>query len=294
MIIYNTKNSVGLGIDMDGMEAKAWTTLTENYRVFSEIATMNAEKRLRATELQNGMDFLKHVEDLREKWKSATEKGAKIDDLAFRTILIASLPESWNTVVVGLYAMTKSKDAIAALMTYWDRLVSQKQKSGILATALQTQSKPRLVCVNPNCQRSGHVIENCYWKGGGKEGLFPPNFQNKGKTPRTLPSNMPMQTATQTTTPAANVAASNTPQTQDQPQVTYTLSTMTVGARELVEDIGTYISRSKTISTYADSGATDHFFVNRKAFSDYEELRTPSKVVQHPRELLSGSLAMER
>lgn len=44
LIIYNTKNPVGLGINMDGTAAKAWTTLTKNYGVFSEIAAMNAEK----------------------------------------------------------------------------------------------------------------------------------------------------------------------------------------------------------------------------------------------------------
>ena len=87
---------------MDGMAANVWMTLTKNYGVFSEIATMNAKKQLHATELQDGIDFLKHVKDLREKWKSVTEKGAKIDNLAFRNILIASLPESWNAVVYML------------------------------------------------------------------------------------------------------------------------------------------------------------------------------------------------
>lgn len=97
------------------------------------------------------MDLVKHIEDLREKWKSVTEKGAKISDSTFRTIFMASLPESWNAVVAGLYAMTTTKDVIAALTVHWNRLVSQKQKAGVSATALQTQSKPRLVCINPNC-----------------------------------------------------------------------------------------------------------------------------------------------
>ncbi|KNZ82284.1 hypothetical protein J132_03800 [Termitomyces sp. J132] len=94
LIIYNTKNPIGLGIKMDGTAAEAWNTLKENYGEFSEIAAMMAEKRLCATEFTDGMDFTKHIEDLREKWKSATEKGAVIDDAAFQNILIASLPES--------------------------------------------------------------------------------------------------------------------------------------------------------------------------------------------------------
>lgn len=103
---------------MDASAVEAWKTLKENYGVFSEIAAMNAEKRLRATEFVDGMDFLKHVEDLREKWKVATERGAKISDTTFQTILISSLPESWNAVVAGVYVSTESKDVIAALTTH--------------------------------------------------------------------------------------------------------------------------------------------------------------------------------
>lgn len=271
LIIYNTKNPVGLGIKMDGSAAEAWTTLTENYGVFSEIAAINAEKRLRATEFSDGMDFLKHVEDLREKWRSATEKGAKIDDSTFRTILIASLPESWNAVVAGIYAKTESKDVIAALTVHWDRLVLQKQKAGISATALQTQTKPRLVCVNPNCRRNGHTIDNCYWRGGGKEGQFPPNFRNKNKMSRTPSSET--QTPATPAPPAANIAESTaqptmpTPQQNTQPHVTYALSAMSLPTGALTSKID--------VPTYADSGATDHFFVDRGMFTNYEELTSP-------------------
>ncbi|KAG6871147.1 hypothetical protein C0995_007768 [Termitomyces sp. Mi166 len=63
LIIYNTKNPIRLGIKMDGTVAEAWNTLKENY----EIAAMMAEKHLHATEFTDGMDFTKHIEDLREK-----------------------------------------------------------------------------------------------------------------------------------------------------------------------------------------------------------------------------------
>ena len=31
-------------------------------------------------------------------------------------------------------------------------------------------------CTNPNCNRCGHTIENCYWPGRRKAGQFPPGF----------------------------------------------------------------------------------------------------------------------
>ena len=53
LIVYNTKNPVGMGIRMDGTAADAWTALTDNYGVFLEIVVMNAKKRLQATEFQH-------------------------------------------------------------------------------------------------------------------------------------------------------------------------------------------------------------------------------------------------
>ncbi|KNZ77341.1 hypothetical protein J132_05769 [Termitomyces sp. J132] len=168
--------------------------------------------------------------------------------------------------------MRTLKDMVAALTIHWDRLTSQKQKAGISTTALQTQTnqlKPKLICINPNCKQSGHVIENCYWKGGGKEGQFPPNFQNRNKM-----SKSPVNNAATLNMPATNVVTSTMPQTseQPQPQVTYTLSAT---ATKDLEATGAYISKTKMVPTYANSGATDHFFVDRHVFTDYKELQNP-------------------
>lgn len=57
--------------------------LAKNHGVFSEIAMISVKKQLHVTKLSNEMNFLRHVEDLREKWRLVMEKGAKIDDLMF-------------------------------------------------------------------------------------------------------------------------------------------------------------------------------------------------------------------
>ncbi|KAG6863851.1 hypothetical protein C0991_002648, partial [Blastosporella zonata] len=54
----------------------------------------------------------------------------------------------------------------------------------------------------------GHTIDNCYWKGRGKEGQFPPNFGKRGCT--TLNA----------TTPVVNMANAIT----DDQYPTYTLT----------------------------------------------------------------------
>lgn len=174
--------------------------------------------------------------------------------------------------------MKKTKEVVAALTIHWDRLVLQKQKAGISTTALQAHTRPKLVCVNPNCRQTRHAIENCYWKGGGKEGQFPPNFCNKSKA--TTP---PSSEATATTSsPAAKVATTAEPRPEDAtPLITYMLSATLQdnsdgqGQTALVKWTGANSTTVSNIPTYADSGATDHFFVKREAFLDYEELQNP-------------------
>ncbi|KAH0590739.1 hypothetical protein H2248_000865 [Termitomyces sp. 'cryptogamus'] len=213
LIVYNTKTPVGLGIKMDGSAMEAWKGLTDNYGVFSKIATMHAKKCLCATKFLDTMDFLKHIKDLREKWKPVTEKGAKIDDDIFHTILLALLLESWNAVVAGVYAMIQSKDLIATLTIHWDCLVLQKQKDGVSATALQAQ------------------------------------------TNQTKPWLAPAQ-----------------------PHITYALAV-------------TLQCKATNIPTYADSGTTDHFFVNKDAFTNYKELLSPMEGHTAPKGAMFGVIS---
>ena len=72
-----------MGIKMDRTATDAWTALKDNYGMFSEIAAINIEKWLQATEFIDDMDFLKHIEDMCEKWRSAVEKEANINNSNF-------------------------------------------------------------------------------------------------------------------------------------------------------------------------------------------------------------------
>lgn len=43
----------------------------------------------------------------------------------------------------------------------------------------------------------------------------------------------------------------------------------------MVKWTGAHITKARITPTYADSGATDHFFIDREEFTNYEELPTP-------------------
>ncbi|KAJ3710790.1 hypothetical protein C8R42DRAFT_533626, partial [Lentinula raphanica] len=92
-----------------------------------------------------------------------------------------------------------------------------------------------------NCQRSGHIAEDCFRKGGGKEGQYPSWWKGKRDTNTTSSSSH-----------AANTA-----------------SLPEVG--ELTQHYGltaSYPGESPG-DVFADTGASDHFFRDRGDFVSY-------------------------
>ena len=153
---------------MLGSAASAWLALKENYGTVSDLGATAADKALQATKYTNGMDFLEHIKDLCEKWNTAVKKGADIQDNHFQAIVISSLPASWDFIVPSLNMAETLVKLITGLMVHWECLKEQVRSNMPASSALlaktnpQAQQKP--VCVNPNYKRTGHTIENCYWK----------------------------------------------------------------------------------------------------------------------------------
>jgi hypothetical protein len=122
LLIYNTTNPIGLGINIHGSAADAWKSYVDTYQVASEMALINAKQDLRNMTYADGDDFVEFLSKLHTKWSNATALGAKIDDSSFRMILLTALLQSWNPIVATLYTTQSSCDAINQLVTHWTRL----------------------------------------------------------------------------------------------------------------------------------------------------------------------------
>jgi len=110
-------------------------------------------------------------------------------------------------------------------------------------------NKANLVCENKaNCGKTGHLIEDCFQLGGGKQGQYP---WWKGKW--TAP----------TTPAAANLATTSDGDVR--PGSHYALFQKVALAAGHIPD-------SKTSCSFADSGCTIHFFKNKDVFSSYRPL----------------------
>ncbi|KAG5349316.1 hypothetical protein C0989_004679, partial [Termitomyces sp. Mn162] len=155
------------------------------------------------------------------------------------------------------------------------------------------QAQRKLICTNPNCNQTGHTVENCYWKGGGKEAQPQANSTTLQHQP-----NNPTQ---------ANLAA-NIGNVNPSPAVTYALMadlpfSLAAIFNDQMELLESYLSeviispnaftvqQSKgEVLTYADSGATDHCFVQQSDFEDYQTYTTPHQGMSANRRGVFGIL----
>ena len=112
LLLYNTKNAVGLGLRLDSTAAEVWNSLTSQYKVSPDLAMVTAQCDLWNITFIDGNDFPIHVANLCTKWVMANNAGAKINDVDFHMIILSSLPASWDSVVGTLYEVKSSGDII--------------------------------------------------------------------------------------------------------------------------------------------------------------------------------------
>ena len=79
-------------------------------------------------------------------------------------------------------AYTTSTEVIAQIMAHDSMLACDRPTQGTpaIVKALATAQKSQLVCVNPVCGRTEHLIKDCFKPGGGKEGQYPDWWKKKG------------------------------------------------------------------------------------------------------------------
>ena len=86
------------------------------------MARQNAEQELRNLTFSEGDDFQTHVTIMRNKLSQARALGANITDKNFKTILLNSLPGSWDPVVASLYKDIPVSETISQLQVWWLRI----------------------------------------------------------------------------------------------------------------------------------------------------------------------------
>jgi len=94
LLLFNTKEPTGLGIDTSGSTADAWKSDVAVYKMVSLIAQLNAKQELRNITFAENGDFPAHIILLHNKLSYMRSQGAEITKRNFVAIVLNLLPPS--------------------------------------------------------------------------------------------------------------------------------------------------------------------------------------------------------
>ena len=175
-------------------------------------------------------------------------------------VVLASMPKEWMVFISTLGAYTTSTEVITQILAHNAMLAhdrpSHNTPAVVKALATAWNPKSHLVCMNPVCGCTRHLIIDCFKTGGGKEGQYSDWWKKKGAATNTNAN-------TQKSTPTTNIATTDsTVRPSGGNGEFYALVTDTNPPQA--------DSLQRQLITFADSACSDHCFVNKSDFTTYK------------------------
>ena len=189
--MLNVKNPIGHGINLDGMAAETWKSLTNVQDKVTDIRRLAAGNIFWSIHYTKGSDPDAHFCVLWKAWKKYNDQGGRMDDTNFCMVVLVLMPREWMIFISTLGASTTLMEMIAQIMAHNSMLAcdcpSQSTPAAAKALATAQNQKSQLTCTNPVCGHVGHTIDKCFKPGGGMEGQYPNWWKKKGSvtTPNT-------------------------------------------------------------------------------------------------------------
>ena len=273
-ITLNCTDVTSLGVLTTGTAKQAWESILAEWGRSTDMRRSHAQEALNQTLYVEGSDIQEHVKTLRTR-KAAVDNlsSAAMDDKTWRGVIIRSIPPSpkWLPVIPSLYSLGSSSDIVSILLAHGLLLSrDQTQKSSHQSnTALAARSPDG--CTNPNCKackRSTHLINDCYWPGGGKEGQFPPNFGKKSKANAATSTSTSDQSEhfalsawIRDTPGQSGIVIDDDPEDHPHPHM------------GLISKAFQSFDQGR-VPTFMDSGASDTMFVSKDVFTNYKPIES--------------------
>jgi hypothetical protein len=125
-ILINLIDIPGSGVNPMGTSHEAWTLLKDQYGKPSERTRNMREHDLDECKYSDGSKVAGeggHIEKMRTLRKLANNAGANYNDARFKTKLIDSFPESWDTICSICYNMSSLSEVITTLTSHGERVL---------------------------------------------------------------------------------------------------------------------------------------------------------------------------
>jgi hypothetical protein len=120
-ILINLIDIPGTGVNPRGKSHEAWKLSLDQYGKPSERTRNMRERDLEECKYVEGSKAAGeggHIKRMRTLRKLANDAGANFDDARFKTKLIDSFPESWDTICSICYSMKSLSEVIATLTSH--------------------------------------------------------------------------------------------------------------------------------------------------------------------------------
>ena len=182
---------LALMLQKRSLAQEVWSALVSEMTKKPKMVVNSLQRQLRNIKCSEEDNLRLHLDRAQDLFVRLKEMGAKISDDEFMDIILASLPPTYDAV---MNALTTSLEECGRTMDphslirileaqYKKRktaIVTQEDQA-FMGTSTSTDKK-QLICTN--CKKSGHIIENCWAKGGGKEGQAPWQKKRKKAKPK--------------------------------------------------------------------------------------------------------------
>ena len=172
-----------------------WKQLTLVKEARGRLGILLYQCSLYHTVADESTDIVAHMTMLQQLQEQLHLMGSLVSDDEFIILLITSLPESWDqftTAYLGANGnnTTVTSHELVAIITEENRRRQEKGTGGDSVMFSQARNQggrthgipddPDVECYN--CHKKGHTSNNCWSKGGGKEGQGPRTKMKAGQS----------------------------------------------------------------------------------------------------------------
>lgn len=201
-----------------------------------------------------GESVREHIGSIRAAHAELAELGIIIENYLLAIVLSKSLPPSYDIYVSTIFASIRDLDE-ADPNYFAQKLFEEEQRRQNQSADVNTIS--RSYCTN--CKKPGHIKENCYAKGGGKEGQGPRQiaWRKKEEFKKRQKDKEAEESALEQSAQAVESDV-------------FMASFIKKSGTSITESIHYTSSSCVQNSWIADSGASTHIANQREMFSDYQ------------------------
>jgi transposase InsO family protein len=162
-----------------------WSELRKLFEARTKVLLMELGRKIHSIRCEEDENICLHFDRLADLRQQLASMGKSITDEEYASILLGSLPDSYEGVINAIAAAAdiSGNDVTAATVT---RLAQDEHNRRIVkrgndpvdesfaVSAQKPKNKKRdIECFN--CKKRGHIKADCWAKGGGKEGQGPRN-----------------------------------------------------------------------------------------------------------------------